>query len=169
MLSLTADIQDESRSVPHEKITIAATGYLCCWASCGCTCPPDTSDKRCGHEQGGGTLLQVGSLNVLSSYLDSVSVSTKYHAAILLEAATANMPNDKSCQALDALTYSRQGSDAICKDFLRQPRLGCRYPRPSVTVDAAIIAKPADGKPAKLLLIQRKKPPCQVQLSVPDG
>ena len=31
-----------------------------------------------------------------------------------------------------------------------------------MTVDAAIIAKPADGKPAKILLIQRKKPPCQV-------
>ena len=31
-----------------------------------------------------------------------------------------------------------------------------------MTVDAAIISKPADGKPAKLLLIQRKKPSCQV-------
>ena len=36
-----------------------------------------------------------------------------------------------------------------------------------MTVDAAIIAKPAEGKPAKLLLIQRKKPPCQVQPGVP--
>ncbi|CAL5226759.1 g9612 [Coccomyxa viridis] len=43
------------------------------------------------------------------------------------------------------------------------------YPRPSVTVDAAIIAKPAEGKPAKLLLIQRKKPPCQGQWALPGG
>ena len=37
-----------------------------------------------------------------------------------------------------------------------------RYPRPSVTVDAAIVAQPADGKAAQLLLIQRKNPPCKV-------
>lgn len=46
--------------------------------------------------------------------------------------------------------------------MLSDMRLSCRYPRPSVTVDAAIIAKPADGKPAQLLLIKRKNPPCKV-------
>lgn len=31
-----------------------------------------------------------------------------------------------------------------------------------MTVDAAIVAEPEDGKPAQLLLIQRKNPPCKV-------
>ena len=33
-----------------------------------------------------------------------------------------------------------------------------------MTVDAAIVAKPGIGKPAHVLLIQRKKPPCEVLL-----
>lgn len=38
-----------------------------------------------------------------------------------------------------------------------------RYPRPSVTVDAAIVSKPeAAGEAPQLLLVQRKNPPCRV-------
>ncbi|CAL8464179.1 g3714 [Coccomyxa elongata] len=44
-----------------------------------------------------------------------------------------------------------------------------KYPRPSVTVDAAIVAQPADGKAAQLLLIQRKNPPCKGQWALPGG
>ncbi|CAK0786355.1 hypothetical protein CVIRNUC_009568 [Coccomyxa viridis] len=44
-----------------------------------------------------------------------------------------------------------------------------KYPRPSVTVDAAIIAKAGNGKPAQVLLIQRKKPPCEGQWALPGG
>ena len=33
-----------------------------------------------------------------------------------------------------------------------------------MTVDVAIVAKPGDGRPAQVLLIQRKKPPCKVLL-----
>jgi hypothetical protein len=41
--------------------------------------------------------------------------------------------------------------------------LPCRYPRPSVTVDNVIVAKSEGQTPAKVLLIQRKNSPCQVQ------
>ncbi|KAK9918397.1 hypothetical protein WJX75_003788 [Coccomyxa subellipsoidea] len=45
-----------------------------------------------------------------------------------------------------------------------------KYPRPSVTVDAAIVAEPdGSGKPAQLLLIQRKNPPCKGQWALPGG
>ena len=37
----------------------------------------------------------------------------------------------------------------------------CRYPRPSVTVDAVIVSEPRQTEPAQLLLIKRKNPPCQ--------
>jgi hypothetical protein len=38
-----------------------------------------------------------------------------------------------------------------------------RYPRPSVTVDAAIVSKPETaGEAPQLLLVQRKNPPCKV-------
>jgi hypothetical protein len=37
-----------------------------------------------------------------------------------------------------------------------------RWPRPALTVDAVIVAKPAANTPSQLLLIQRKHPPCKV-------
>lgn len=40
-----------------------------------------------------------------------------------------------------------------------------RYPRPGFTVDAAIVARPHEGKEAQILLVKRKKPPCQVILT----
>ncbi len=46
----------------------------------------------------------------------------------------------------------------------------CRYPRPSVTVDAAIVAVPErKGGEAQLLLIQRKNPPCKGMWALPGG
>lgn len=45
--------------------------------------------------------------------------------------------------------------------------VSCRYPRPSVTVDAAIVSRPeAAGQPLQLLLIQRKNPPCKVDAAL---
>ncbi|CAD7703388.1 unnamed protein product [Ostreobium quekettii] len=41
-----------------------------------------------------------------------------------------------------------------------------RYPRPALTVDAAIVA---EGAPPKLLLIKRKHPPCMGQWALPGG
>eukprot|EP00882_Tetradesmus_deserticola_P010142 GHRQ01010717.1.p1 GENE.GHRQ01010717.1~~GHRQ01010717.1.p1 ORF type:complete len:205 (+),score=63.24 GHRQ01010717.1:219-833(+) len=43
------------------------------------------------------------------------------------------------------------------------------WPRPALTVDAVIVAKPAGSAPAQLLLIQRKHPPCQGQWALPGG
>jgi hypothetical protein len=45
-------------------------------------------------------------------------------------------------------------------DDVHEHAVHCRYPRPGMTVDACIVAK---QQPAKVLLIQRKKPPCKVQ------
>ena len=43
-----------------------------------------------------------------------------------------------------------------------------KYPRPSVTVDVALVGQPEAGSTSstKLLLIQRKNPPCQVLLGM---
>eukprot|EP00878_Enallax_costatus_P008090 GHUV01008460.1.p1 GENE.GHUV01008460.1~~GHUV01008460.1.p1 ORF type:complete len:144 (+),score=7.32 GHUV01008460.1:345-776(+) len=38
------------------------------------------------------------------------------------------------------------------------------YPRPALTVDAVIVSKPAAGGQPKILLIQRKNPPCKVSI-----
>ncbi len=38
-----------------------------------------------------------------------------------------------------------------------------RWPRPAVTVDTVIVARPQEGVSAKVLLIQRKHPPFQVR------
>ncbi|KAK9794301.1 hypothetical protein WJX73_001161 [Symbiochloris irregularis] len=43
------------------------------------------------------------------------------------------------------------------------------YPRPGLTVDAIIVAEPQKAEPAKLLLIQRKKPPCKDAWALPGG
>lgn len=40
--------------------------------------------------------------------------------------------------------------------------LACRYPRPAVTVDAAIVARPSAAAPPQLLLIKRKNEPFKV-------
>ena len=44
--------------------------------------------------------------------------------------------------------------------------LPCRYPRPAMTVDTAIVAQPSDTHPAQLLLIKRKHDPYQVRHSM---
>eukprot|EP00877_Chromochloris_zofingiensis_P007718 jgi/Chrzof1/319/Cz01g11080.t1 len=45
-----------------------------------------------------------------------------------------------------------------------------KYPRPSLTVDAAIVAKPHSKQDEpKLLLIKRKHPPCQGKWALPGG
>lgn len=45
-----------------------------------------------------------------------------------------------------------------------------KYPRPSITVDAAIVSLPcAERQQARLLLIQRKNPPCQGMWALPGG
>lgn len=45
-----------------------------------------------------------------------------------------------------------------------------KYPRPSLTVDAAIVSKPEGaGDTPQLLLIQRKNPPCKGQWALPGG
>lgn len=41
-----------------------------------------------------------------------------------------------------------------------------KYPRPGLTVDAVIVSK---RQPAKVLLIQRKKAPCEGQWALPGG
>lgn len=49
---------------------------------------------------------------------------------------------------------------------------GCTYkwPRPALTVDAAIVARGATpGSPPRLLLIQRKHAPCRGQWALPGG
>ncbi|WIA19062.1 hypothetical protein OEZ86_005460 [Tetradesmus obliquus] len=43
------------------------------------------------------------------------------------------------------------------------------WPRPALTVDAVIVAKPATSTPSQLLLIQRKHPPCKGQWALPGG
>eukprot|EP00884_Botryococcus_braunii_P019146 jgi/Botrbrau1/5915/Bobra.0366s0090.1 len=44
-----------------------------------------------------------------------------------------------------------------------------QYPRPSVTVDNVIVAKPEGHTPAKVLLIQRKNSPCKGRWALPGG
>jgi 8-oxo-dGTP diphosphatase len=46
-----------------------------------------------------------------------------------------------------------------------------KWPRPSLTVDAAIIvqSEPGSSEPPSLLLIQRKNPPCKGQWALPGG
>lgn len=43
------------------------------------------------------------------------------------------------------------------------------YPRPAVTVDTIIVSKPASDSQPKILLIQRKNPPCKGQWALPGG
>lgn len=44
-----------------------------------------------------------------------------------------------------------------------------QYPRPGLTVDTAIVARPAGNDPAKLLLIRRLHSPCKDQWALPGG
>lgn len=44
-----------------------------------------------------------------------------------------------------------------------------KYPRPSVTVDTAIVTTPSEKQEAQLLLIQRKNTPCKGMWALPGG
>eukprot|EP00798_Chlamydomonas_sp_ICE-L_P002124 gene2124-18169_t len=55
-----------------------------------------------------------------------------------------------------AVSYPQQATDA--EEENDHSRAG-RYPRPAVTVDTIIVAKPTADAPAKLLLIKRKNEP----------
>ena len=44
-----------------------------------------------------------------------------------------------------------------------------RYPRPGLTVDAVIVARPQASIPPQLLLIKRKFEPCKDQWALPGG
>jgi hypothetical protein len=54
----------------------------------------------------------------------------------------------------------------VIMDPINVPR-SHRWPRPALTVDAVIVAKPQATTGSKLLLIQRKHPPCQVRPPLP--
>lgn len=43
------------------------------------------------------------------------------------------------------------------------------WPRPGLTVDAALVAYPEGDQPARVLLIQRKHPPCKDMWALPGG
>ena len=47
--------------------------------------------------------------------------------------------------------------------------VSCRYPRPGLTVDAVIVARPQASIPPQLLLIKRKFEPCKDQWALPGG
>lgn len=44
-----------------------------------------------------------------------------------------------------------------------------QWPRPGLTVDTVIVARPQHNASAKLLLIKRKNPPCKGQWATPGG
>lgn len=44
-----------------------------------------------------------------------------------------------------------------------------QWPRPALTVDTVIVSQATQSSPSKVLLIQRKHPPCQGQWALPGG
>ncbi len=78
---------------------------------------------------------------------------------------------DQHCQRFCLSTYGHvDGRHALCSQArsggnapspCARAFISCRYPRPGFTVDAAIVASPHEGKEAQILLVKRKKPPCQ--------
>lgn len=78
--------------------------------------------------------------------------------------------------------FAHAGRALRCPQLLRGVRLAARFrcfskmphsynfPRPGLTVDTIIVARPQGGQSAaQLLLIQRKNPPCKDQYALPGG
>ncbi|KAI8473567.1 MAG: NUDIX hydrolase domain-like protein [Monoraphidium minutum] len=109
--------------------------------------------------------------------LGSAAGSVSSHQLIALAAAGARAPLGRLRRAASAARPLAPSSPrSMATGGVGEQGQGeftYKWPRPALTVDAAVVVRAAAGAgaaaPPRLLLIQRKHPPCQGQWALPGG